>query len=79
MVELLICNQQVGGSNPSVGSTKMKGLANLANPFILRNDGVRSEPLPNILEPNSRIENYEFNVSITTNISGDYWPSGGLS
>jgi tetratricopeptide (TPR) repeat protein len=26
MVELLICNQRVGGSNPSVGSIKIKGM-----------------------------------------------------
>jgi hypothetical protein len=35
MVELLICNQRVGGSNPSVGSNHIEGLVSLANPFFL--------------------------------------------
>ncbi len=35
MVELLICNQRVGGSNPSVGSIEIKGLAKLANLFFV--------------------------------------------
>jgi hypothetical protein len=30
MVELLICNQRVGGSNPSVGSIKIKGATQMS-------------------------------------------------
>ena len=30
MVELLICNQRVGGSNPSVGSSEIKDLSETA-------------------------------------------------
>jgi hypothetical protein len=34
MVELLICNQRVGGSNPSVGSNEFNELRNmLSNSF----------------------------------------------
>jgi hypothetical protein len=34
MVELLICNQRVGGSNPSVGSIKIKGETQLGSPLF---------------------------------------------
>ena len=36
MVELLICNQRVGGSNPSVGSIKMNGFATGQTHFDLK-------------------------------------------
>ena len=49
MVEQLICNQRVGGSTPSVGSSKLKGLAGVANPFLLGpgNNSKLSRPTPN--------------------------------